>query len=166
MFIKKLYTFKLNKKRAFMLCYCNSKKEFNECCMPFLNYMSKPSTSEQLMRSRYSAYVLGEGEYIVKTTVKENSFEDDIELIREFSQSVEWLELEVLHVKENIVEFKAYYRDKEGVKVQHEKSTFTYEDEIWLYKDGTLFSSKIERNRLCPCKSGKKYKKCCEIKKY
>ncbi|WP_294891529.1 YchJ family metal-binding protein, partial [Sulfurimonas sp. RIFOXYD2_FULL_34_21] len=94
-----------------MTCYCDSKKEFSECCEPFLKNRSKPSTTEQLMRSRYSAYVLGDGYYIVKTTVKENRFEDDVELIEEYAKSVVWLGLEVLHVEDNIVEFKAYYKD-------------------------------------------------------
>ncbi|MFA7610879.1 MAG: YchJ family metal-binding protein [Sulfurimonas sp.] len=144
-----------------MLCYCDSNKKFTNCCERFLKSLFKPSTPEELMRSRYSAYVLGDGEYIVKSTVKENRFEDDIALIKEYSKSVEWLGLEVLYAKESIVEFKAYYRDKDGIKVQHERSSFVFENEMWLYKEGELFDSKIERNRLCPCKSGKKYKKCC-----
>lgn len=135
--------------------------EFSECCEPFLTYKAKPLTPEQLMRSRYSAYVLGNGEYIVKTTAKENRFDDDIDLIKEYAKSITWLGLEVLAKKDNVVEFKAYYKDKEGVKVQHEKSNFIYEDEMWCYKDGELFNSKIERNEPCPCQSGKKYKKCC-----
>lgn len=144
-----------------MTCYCNSKKEFSKCCAQFLNTTLKPSDPEQLMRSRYSAYATGNGKYIVDTTVKENRFENDIELIREFSKSVEWLELEVLYTKGDIVEFKAYYRDHEGIKLQHERSFFIYEEGTWLYKEGILFDSKIERNRPCPCQSGKKYKKCC-----
>lgn len=144
-----------------MHCYCGSKKEFSECCEPFLKNITKPSTPEQLMRSRYSAYVLGDGEYIVNTTVKESRFAEDIAFIKEFAKSVVWLKLDVLSAKNNMVEFKAYYKDKENIKIQHEKSNFIYEDNMWLYKDGELFGSKIERNSLCPCGSGKKYKKCC-----
>ncbi|MDO9267236.1 MAG: YchJ family metal-binding protein [Sulfurimonas sp.] len=149
-----------------MQCYCNSKKEFSECCEPYLSGVSKPSTALELMRSRYSAYVLGDGSYIVKTTTEENRYEDDLELIEEYAKSVTWLGLEIVHVEKNIVEFKAYYRDVNGVKVQHEKSNFIYEDEAWLYRDGKMYNSKIERNEPCPCQSGKKYKKCCELKKY
>lgn len=149
-----------------MQCYCNSKKEFSECCEPYLSGVSYPSTAQELMRSRYSAYVLGNGGYIVKTTTKENRYEDDLELIEEYSKSVTWLGLEIVHVEKNVVEFKAYYRDANGLKVQHEKSNFIYEDGVWLYRDGKLYNSKIERNSPCPCQSGKKYKKCCELKKY
>lgn len=149
-----------------MQCYCSSKKEFSECCEPYLSGVSYPSTALELMRSRYSAYVLGNGGYIVKTTVKENRYEDDLELIEEYSKSVTWLGLEILHVEKNVVEFKAYYIDANGLKVQHEKSNFIYEDGVWLYRDGKMYNSKIERNEPCPCQSGKKYKKCCELKKY
>ncbi|MDT8338068.1 MAG: YchJ family protein [Sulfurimonas sp.] len=145
-----------------MECYCGSKKEFNGCCEPFLKGNSKPLTPEELMRSRYSAYVLGNVEYIINTTAKENRHSEDAALIEEFSKAVSWLKLDVLQAKESVVEFKAYYRDSEGIKVQHEKSNFVYEDDMWLYKDGKHFNSKIERNEPCPCGSGKKYKKCCE----
>lgn len=149
-----------------MNCYCGSKKEFSECCEPYLSGVSYPSTALELMRSRYSAYVLGDGSYIVKTTTEENRYEDDLELIEEYAKSVTWLGLEIVHVEKNMVEFKAYYRDANGVKVQHEKSNFIYEDGVWLYRDGKMYNSKIERNEPCPCQSGKKYKKCCELKKY
>lgn len=147
-----------------MQCYCGSKKDFSGCCEPFLNYMSKPSMPEQLMRSRYTAYVLGNGEYVVNTTTKENRYEDDIEFIKEYSKTILWLSLDILHVKEDIVEFKAYYKDAEGMKVQHERSNFVYENGKWFYDNGKLFNSKIDRNQPCPCKSGKKYKKCCDSK--
>lgn len=145
-----------------MECYCGSKKPFSECCEPFLDGKALPETPEELMRSRYSAYVLGNGAYIVATSAKENRYEDDVVLIEEYPRSVKWFGLEVLETKEKTVEFKAYYKDSDGIKVQHERSNFVFEDDTWLYKDGKIFNSKIERNQPCPCGSGKKYKKCCE----
>lgn len=144
-----------------MLCLCNSKEEFAKCCEPYLNNSLNPSTPQQLMRSRYSAYALGNGEYIVKTTTSDNRFNDDVELIKEYAKNISWLNLQIIHVEECFVEFKAYYRDTHGIKVQHEKSRFVLENGVWLYKDGEVFNSKIDRNEACPCKSGKKYKKCC-----
>lgn len=144
-----------------MLCYCGSSKEFKECCELFLKGSLKPQTPQQLMRSRYSAFATGMGSYIVNTTAKENRYEEDCELIEEFAASVIWLKLEIVSAKDNFVEFKAYYRDLDGIKLQHEKSIFTQEDGMWFYKSGELFNSKIERNEPCPCSSGKKYKKCC-----
>ena len=138
-----------------MLCYCDSKKEFKECCEPFLNKSKKPSSPQELMQSRYSAFVLGDEKYLQESIAKKNAQEE------EHVQKVVWLGLDIIKVENTSVEFKAYYRDMQGISVQHERSFFVKEGDSWFYKDGVLFHSKIERNEPCPCKSGKKYKKCC-----
>ena len=120
------------------MCICGNEKSYQECCGAIIEAKRSPNTPEELMRSRYSAYV-----------------------IQEFSNAVEWLKLDVLSAKDETVEFKAYYRDKEGIQVLHEKSNFVIEDGIWRYKDGTLYTTKVQRNESCPCGSGKKFKKCC-----
>ena len=144
-----------------MSCICGNEKDFNECCGAIINGEIKAKTPEELMRSRYSAYVRGDGRYLVLSTVEENRHEEDAELIEEFSNSNEWLKLDVLNVSDYTVEFKAYYKEGASIKVLHEKSNFSLENGIWYYKDGELFNSKIERNETCPCGSGKKFKKCC-----
>lgn len=144
-----------------MSCICGNKKDFNECCGAIINGKRAPLCAEELMRSRYSAYVKGDSRYLLLTAVKENQHADDAKLIEEFCNSVEWLKLDVLHVEKNIVEFKAYYKDIDSIKVLHERSNFIFENEVWLYADGELFNSKVERNESCPCGSGKKFKKCC-----
>jgi SEC-C motif domain protein len=146
------------------MCICGNEKDFSECCEPIITKQKQPQSAEELMRSRYSAYVQANGEYLVYSAVKENQYQEDIALIEEFSNSVEWLKLDVLEVKPTMVEFKAYYRDQNGIQVLHEKSNFVQEDGVWKYKDGELYNSKVERNEVCPCGSGKKYKKCCATK--
>lgn len=143
------------------MCICGNEKEFSECCGALITKQKAPQSAEELMRSRYSAYVKADGEYLVYSAVKENQFVEDIALIEEFSSSVEWLKLDLLEVTPTTVEFKAYYRDQNGIQVLHEKSNFIQEDGIWKYKDGELYNSKVERNEFCPCGSGKKFKKCC-----
>ena len=143
------------------MCICGSEKEFSKCCEPIIEKKQKAKTAEELMRSRYSAYVMANGSYLVYSAAKKNRYADDIALIEEFSNSVEWLKLDVLDVLKDLVEFKAYYRDNEGIKVLHERSSFTQEDGEWKYSAGELFNTKVERNESCPCGSGKKYKKCC-----
>ncbi|MDD2449001.1 MAG: YchJ family protein [Sulfurimonas sp.] len=146
-----------------MECYCKSKKDFSECCKPYLSGEKKVPSAEALMRSRYSAYVLGDGNYILKTATKDAGFEVDVALIQEYAKSVKWLGLEIVKSDVDEVEFKAYYKDSDGLKVQHERSNFIFEDGVWLYRDGEFLNSKIGRNILCPCQSGKKYKKCCKL---
>jgi len=143
------------------MCICGSNKNFDECCGEIINETRVAITAEELMRSRYSAYVMSNGRYLVLSCVKENRYENDAELIEEFSKSVQWLKLDIINVQKDSVEFKAYYKDNEGIKILHENSNFVKENNIWQYKDGELYTSKVQRNESCPCGSGKKFKKCC-----
>jgi len=110
---------------------------------------------KELMISRYEAFVKKDWNYLTKTAT--NQSVEELELMPE----LEWLKLDVLNAAGSQVEFKAYYRDKDGVGLLHEKSTFVQEDGIWKYKDGELYPTKVQRNENCPCGSGKKFKKCC-----
>ncbi|MBU1659663.1 SEC-C domain-containing protein [bacterium] len=144
-----------------MPCICGLEKDYKECCGAIIENKKAAFTPEELMRSRYSAYVQGNGRYLVLSAVEENRYDEDVELIQNFSNSVEWLKLDILNVKDDTVEFKAYYKENKNIKVLHEKSKFKNKDGIWLYASGELYNSKVERNESCPCASGKKYKKCC-----
>ena len=110
---------------------------------------------KELMVSRYEAFVKKDWQYLVDTSVHQT--------LEELSHptNIEWLQLKVLDAYDNIVEFKAYYKEGDKLGVLHEKSTFILVDGRWKYKEGELFNSKIERNEPCPCGSRKKYKKCC-----
>ena len=110
---------------------------------------------EKLMRSRYDAFKREDWAYLAKTSMHQN--------IEELSSSVplQWLKLDVLDAYENIVEFKAYYKENGKINVLHEKSNFVEDNGILKYLDGELLNTKIERNESCPCGSGKKFKKCC-----
>lgn len=144
-----------------MGCICGLELEYEECCGAIITGKRQANTPEQLMRSRYSAYVNGNGTYLVFSSSSDNQHTEDIALIEEFANSVEWLKLEVLEAIEEIVEFRAYYRDSNGIQVLHEESKFIQEDGVWKYDNGTLYKAKVERNESCPCGSGKKYKRCC-----
>ncbi len=144
-----------------MFCPCGSSKQYSECCEPLHKGVQKAQTSEQLMRSRYSAFALGEAAYLLKTSMSKHHAADELEQLEAQMTQVEWLKLEVLDAYDDIVEFKAYFRDEAGIHLLHEKSRFVFDDAQWYYDEGTLFNTKIERNAACPCGSGKKYKKCC-----
>jgi SEC-C motif-containing protein len=112
-------------------------------------------TPKELMISRYEAFVKMDWDYLAKTSTNQT--------VEELSSSepIEWLKLDVLKAYDNIVEFKAYYRENSTLHVLHEKSSFIQADGIWKYDDGELFNSSIQRNEKCPCGSGKKFKRCC-----
>ena len=111
------------------------------------------------MRSRYSAFVLGEVEYLIYSDT--NSNEAAKEELFAFSKGVEWIGLEIVAANADTVEFKAYYNLNSKTQLLHERSRFIQLDGIWKYDTGELLGSKIERNIPCPCGSGKKFKKCC-----
>lgn len=147
-----------------MLCLCGSSLEYHACCKDLVEGVSHAQSAEALMRSRYVAYALGNAKYLLDTTVVENRYEDDVALIKEFAQNAQWVALEILKSRESsptaMVEFKAYYLENEILKLHHEKSDFRYESGQWFYEKGKLFDTKIGRNEMCACGSGKKYKHC------
>ncbi|PHR54267.1 MAG: zinc chelation protein SecC [Arcobacter sp.] len=140
-------------------CYCDSLKAYEKCCEPFLLGKKIPKSALELMRSRYSAYVLRKGQYLYDTCSTKLKNIDDIKSMNE--QNINWLSLKVQSFKNNEVVFMAYYKEKNEILVLKEKSLFITEDKKIVYDSGEMLPAQIERNEICPCGSGKKYKKCC-----
>jgi SEC-C motif domain protein len=87
------------------------------------------------MRSRYSAYVLRLGPYLLQTWHASTAPGD-----MDFSPSIKWLGLQVLHAESSadagVVEFVARYKDNGKAGQLHEVSRFVCEGGRWLYVDG------------------------------
>jgi SEC-C motif-containing protein len=128
------------------------------------------------MRARYCAYVQGEIDYIHNTLHPDHRADHDLEAARKWSRDSQWLGLEIIATgqggeadQHGVVEFKASYRDRGGLRQAHEVSQFERVGGAWVYVDGEMpkpetvrnSGSKVGRNEPCPCGSGKKYKKCC-----
>lgn len=149
------------------LCICSSGKTYQDCCQPFHNLQQRPLTCEQLMRSRFSAFCLQLGEYLLSTYHPD--FRGDLTVAQLSEKSLDWKRLDIINTTmaddTGTVEFKAWYLDQEQLNCHHELSNFVKDNDQWLYCDGTFYpsekSGKIQRNDICPCGSGKKYKKCC-----
>ena len=146
-----------------MKCYCKSGKLFDECCKPFIELDKEPLSAKELMMSRYSAYCIGNIEYIKVTSVKDDWQDDELEYIQNWSDNSIWQHLDIVDVQDNIVEFKAYYIFDGKQHMHHERSSFVMVNNVWKYVDGVIYDDKVEfaRNELCICGSGIKYKKCC-----
>lgn len=159
------------------ICPCGTTKKYNECCGPYIKGTAAP-TAEALMRSRYSAYVVGEIDYIDKTHLPTEGEEFDKDAALEWSKHSQWLGLEIKNTKlgqandqTGVVEFVARYKhtNNEQVLSHQEISQFVKVDGKWLYKSGTIVGmqpirrteEKVGRNDPCSCGSGKKFKKCC-----
>jgi SEC-C motif-containing protein len=146
-------------------CPCGSGATLAACCGPWLAGAAAP-TAEQLMRARYTAYVLGDVAFL-RASWHPSTRPAHIEP----GEGPAWLRLEVCattvgHVDDDAgtVEFKAHYRDGARLGILHEVSRFVREDGHWYYLDGELRSAathKAGRNDPCPCGSGRKFKRCC-----
>ncbi|NVJ65695.1 MAG: YchJ family protein [Gammaproteobacteria bacterium] len=154
-----------------MICPCQnpssvSAQEYANCCEPLHQGIKQAQCPEVLMRSRYSAFYLGLGNYIYQThhsDFRNGSPED----YQQSAENTEWCCLEVLESEQvedtGTVNFKAYFIDKDKLHCLHEISNFVRENGQWFYTDGEYQPKKVEkisRNDPCPCNSGHKAKKC------
>lgn len=151
-------------------CPCGVGGEISQCCGPIINGSVQASTPEQLMRARYSAYATGAIDFLEKSTHSKSRKQFDPEEAKRWSRDSRWLGLTILSVDSSQpnrahVNFEARYEDKDGVPIFHrERSLFEREGDEWRFVSGGAIpavSQKVGRNELCPCGSGKKYKKCC-----
>ncbi len=127
------------------------------------------------MRSRYSAHVLGNTDYLVATLSKDQRADYDKEEAEQSFADTKWLGLEIRKTdmggetdESGRVEFVARYRNGMQQVAHHELSFFTREEGRWVFsgcemnpKAPTVRVQKVGRNDPCTCGSGKKYKKCC-----
>lgn len=124
-------------------CFCGSDQPYSRCCVPIIKGTSVAVSAEKLMRSRYSAYVMGAVDYLIETTHVSKRSQLDKRDIEQWAKSNNWQKLEVIFADTFTVEFKAYFRDRAGKKqIHHEKSTFAFENESWYYVDG-IFNEDI-----------------------
>ncbi len=140
-------------------CICGNELPFEKCCGRFISGNELPLSAVELMRSRYSAYVLKDGKYLYETCSKALQDPNDIQAIND--HTLEWLGLKILETSDYEVTFMAYYREESKIAVMKEHSFFIQEDGRLKYDRGEMLNAEISRNELCPCGSGKKYKRCC-----
>jgi len=144
-------------------CYCKSGLKFFECCEPILRVDKIATSALSLMRSRYSAYCLGDVNYLQVTTDDHTWTDEELKFIQDWADNSFWQHLEIVEHSEDMVEFKAYYVFEKKQHVHHERSVFKVVNDMWKYIDGEIFEDNITflRNKQCICGSGLKYKRCC-----
>ncbi|HJW24883.1 MAG TPA: YchJ family metal-binding protein [Rhodocyclaceae bacterium] len=118
-------------------CPCGSGRPYGACCGPI--HGGQPAASaEALMRSRYSAYVLGLEDYLLATW-HPSTRPQGLDLAAE--PAPKWLGLEVkrhqtLDDSHAVVEFVARYRVAGRGQRLHETSRFVRQEGRWFYVDG------------------------------
>ena len=136
------------------ICPCGSGLAYAQCCEPVITHDSA-TTAEQLMRSRYSAFALGNAPYILKTWHPDTRPED-------FTLGqARWLGLKIISTSEDCVSFEAAFHAGNKGMLLKETSRFVRIDRHWRYVDGDCQVTAIKRNAPCFCGSLKKYKNCC-----
>ncbi|NGX61905.1 MAG: hypothetical protein K940chlam9_01396 [Chlamydiae bacterium] len=128
------------------MCPCHSGKIYQECCAPY-HQGEIPPTALLLMRSRYSAYALGNSDYILATTHPEHPdashpHEMRKEQIQAFSTHTQFTGLDILSTEEEppyaYVTFRVHLK-QEGRDVSFtERSQFGRHHERWLYRQGEI----------------------------
>ncbi|KUM44402.1 YchJ family protein [Pseudomonas sp. EpS/L25] len=147
-------------------CPCGSAHALGDCCGRYHAGMPAPD-AERLMRSRYSAYVLGLIDYLVATTAPALQQRLDREALTAWSLGSRWQGLQVLehsaepgdpaHAR---VAFVARWEDGRGAHRHEERSGFVQRNGRWYFLDPTV-RPLPGRNDACLCGSGAKFKKCC-----
>lgn len=147
-------------------CPCGSTLTLQDCCNRF-HQGALPSTAGQLMRSRYSAYVLGLIDYLIETTLPAQQALLDRDAISQWSLTSQWLGLAVEQETDAAgqpsraqVCFSVRWQDNSGEHSHRELSNFVQSQGRWYFLDPTALP-KSGRNDPCPCGSGQKFKKCC-----
>lgn len=154
-------------------CFCGSDMSFLSCCHAFINQEKYPQTPEQLMRSRFSAYVNGNSQYIYDTYAKNSQTSQSVSEINDWGSACSWLALKIHSKKQNekldinsveqFVEFSAFYVADNILCELRENSRFVLEDIEsnntqrlqWRYIDGDIINhselARIKKREICPC---------------
>jgi len=123
-------------------CPCLSGDVFGACCAPLHRGERAAATAEALMRSRYSAFAVGDAGYLLASW-HPRTRPDGLDL----DPHQQWRRLDVLATRaggpfddSGEVEFAAYFRDPTtGERGRlHEVSRFVRDGGRWFYVDGDV----------------------------
>ncbi len=157
-------------------CACGSGLGYELCCKPVISGAAEAKTAEALLRARYTAHVLHDVDFIVKSIHPDKAGDHDPEIIKEWANTTRWCGLEVIEVikggesdQAGTVEFRALFEKSKGQGEHAEVAQFVKKDGRWYFLDAAppkvrqVINEKAKpgRNDPCICGSGKKYKKCC-----
>ena len=120
-------------------CPCGYGSPYADCC-GLIHGGAPAPTATQLMRSRYSAFALGLGDYLLHSW-HSSTRPDDLDLDPE----IRWLRLLIEDTTgggpfddEGTVTFTAIGREPDGRFEQRETSLFTREGGRWVYLGGSI----------------------------
>ncbi|MCA4722390.1 YchJ family protein [Mycolicibacterium fortuitum] len=122
-------------------CPCGTGLPYDECCGPLHSGARQAATAVALMRSRFSAFALGDVDYLLTswhpdTRPAELSMDEDIV----------WRRLQIVDAEaggeestDGVVEFRAQYVHDGKRHILHERSRFERVKGRWRYLDGQIY---------------------------
>jgi SEC-C motif-containing protein len=118
-------------------CPCLSGERYRDCCGVFHRGEAAAPTALRLMRSRYSAFAVGDRHYLLDTwhpLTRPADLELDVDQ--------RWYRLDIIGFSkgglldtEGTVEFRAWYKADGIASSQHEVSRFVRESGRWMYRE-------------------------------
>ncbi|MEH6823203.1 MAG: YchJ family metal-binding protein [Motiliproteus sp.] len=153
---------------AIQYCPCGSQLSYPHCCQPTISGLQQAATAEALMRSRYSAFALGEADYLIATTHPD--YRQGLDRQSLIDPQMRWLGLQIIATTlggerdaSGQVRFIATFIEAGQFGTLEENSSFSRIDQRWYYRNGDtqVRTLKPERNAPCPCGSTLKFKRCC-----
>jgi SEC-C motif-containing protein len=121
-------------------CPCGSGAAYDACCGRLHRGAALAETAEELMRSRYAAYALGEEDHVFRTW-HPRTRPDDLSP----DPTLTWTGLEILDMaaggpgdETGEVEFVARFSRPAGPGERHERSRFERRAGRWVYVDGGI----------------------------
>jgi SEC-C motif-containing protein len=121
-------------------CPCGSGQTYDACCGPVHRGERPAGTALALMRSRFTAFSVGDTPYLIKSWHPETR-PPAVEL----DDSVTWRRLQIVDTEagdtdddEGVVEFRATCVRDGQHEVLHERSRFARVNGQWVYLDGEI----------------------------
>jgi SEC-C motif-containing protein len=125
-------------------CPCGTDLPYFKCCEKYIRGKELPLTAELLMRSRYTAYVIGAVDYLIETRHPQFRTPNEAKHIAEWmSQVTSWDKLEVLIAEkgeksdtQGWVGFNVFFHQGGQSESFYEWSRFSKLNGRWVYEVG------------------------------
>ncbi|PTN09248.1 YchJ family protein [Mangrovibacterium marinum] len=125
------------------LCPCGSQRAKNECCISIISGKRDAETALELMRSRYTAFTMADGAYLMRSHHSQTRPVKERKSIEAWAKSVQWMGLVISGTQggeapdsAGYVEFRALYLEAGKMQEIHENSLFKREQGKWVYHSG------------------------------
>jgi len=125
-----------------MICPCGTEIEYDRCCGLYHSGQEMATTAVVLMRSRYTAFVQLNMDYLRDTNDPQTLSSFNMDYNHKWAESVNFEKLEILREETDnnkaVVEFKAFFKVKATgeSQVHHEVSKFRKQKGCWFFREG------------------------------